>query len=145
MFVIGPLIALERVGLLHLPGTLYGQVLIPDAVEREFLAGQPAGTAFAELKRSGLIQVSTSPAPLDPLLASLLDAGETAVIQLARALNINQVLIDERKGRKIARDIYGLSTAGTVRVLLEAKQRGLIDTVKQPLITMREHGYRIHY
>ena len=62
------------------------------------------------------------------------------MIQLARILNINHVLIDERKGRKVARDIYGLSTAGTVRVLLEARQRGLIDSVKKPLINMREHG-----
>ncbi len=135
-----PLIALERVGLLHLPGTLYGQVLIPDVVEREFFAGQPVGTAFYDLKRSGLIEVSTLSVPLDPLLTSLLDAGEAAVIQLARILNINHVLIDERKGRKVARDIYGLSTAGTVRVLLEARQRGLIDSVKKPLINMREHG-----
>ena len=44
----GPLIALERVGLLHLPGTLYGSVLIPDTVEREFLAGETVGTSFDE-------------------------------------------------------------------------------------------------
>jgi hypothetical protein len=42
--------------------------------------------------------------PPDPLLKSLLDEGEAAVIQLAQALNIDQVLIDERKGRKVARD-----------------------------------------
>ena len=42
----GPLIALERVGLLHLFGPLFGHVLIPAAVEREFLAGQPVGTSF---------------------------------------------------------------------------------------------------
>jgi predicted nucleic acid-binding protein len=140
----GPLIALECVGLLHLPGTLYGLALIPDAVECEFLAGQTVGTSFDELKRAGLIQVPTLSVPLDPLLATLLDAGEAAVIQLARALNINKVLIDERKGRKVARDIYGLSTIGTVRVLLDAKQRGLIESVNQPLTAMREHGYRIH-
>ena len=33
----GPLIALERVGLLHLFGPLFGHVLIPAAVEREGL------------------------------------------------------------------------------------------------------------
>ena len=63
---------------------------------------------------------------------------------MSKARNINQVLIDERKGRKVARDIYGLTTIGMVRVLLDAKQRGLISTVKQPLLTMRTNGYRIH-
>ena len=140
----GPLIALERVGLFHLFGPLFGHVLIPTAVEREFLAGQPVGTSFFEAKASGSIQVSALEIPLDPLLKSLLDEGEAAVIQLAQALSIDQVLIDERKGRKVARDIYGLRTLGTVRVLLEAKQSGLIDAIRQPLQSMREHGYHIH-
>ena len=56
-------------------------------------------------------------------------------------MGINQVLIDERKGRKVARDIYGLRTLGTVRVLLEAKQSGLIDSILQPLESMRENDY----
>lgn len=140
----GPLIALERAGLLHLFGPLFGYVLIPTAVEREFLAGHPTGTSFFEATASGLIRVSTSAMPLDPLLKSSLDEGEAAVIQLAQALSIDQVLIDERKGRKVARDIYGLRTLGTVRVLLEAKQTGLIDSILPPLESMREHGYRIH-
>ena len=59
-------------------------------------------------------------------------------------MGINQVLIDERKGRKVARDIYGLRTLGTVRVLLEAKLSGLIDSILQPLASMRENGYHIH-
>ena len=89
----GPLIALERAGLLHLFGPLFGQVLIPTAVECEFLAGQPIGKAFLEATASGLIQVSTLTMSLDPLLKSLLDEGEAAVIQLAQALAIDQVLI----------------------------------------------------
>lgn len=72
------------------------------------------------------------------------DEGQAAVIQLARALPRDQVLIDERKGRKVARDIDGQRTLGTVRVLLEAKQSGLIDAIRQPLESMREHGYCIH-
>ena len=59
-------------------------------------------------------------------------------------MGIERVLIDERKGRKVARNIYGLQTLGTVRVLLEAKQSGLIEAVGRPLESMREHGYRIH-
>jgi predicted nucleic acid-binding protein len=31
-----------------------------------------------------------------------------------------------------------------VRVLLEAKQSGLIESILQPLESMRERGYRIH-
>ena len=140
----GPLIALERVGLLHLFGPLFGHALIPAAVEREFMAGHPIGKSFFDAKASGLIQVSALEIPLDPLLEGLLDEGEAAVIQLAQRLQIDSVLIDERKGRKVAREIYRLKTLGSVRVLLEAKQSGLIDSVRQPLQSMRQHGYRIH-
>ena len=98
----GPLIALERVGLLHLFGPLFGQVLIPTAVEREFLAGQPVETSFSEAKAVGSIQVSALEMPLDPLLKSLLDEGEAAVIQLAQTLSIDQVMI--------ARDVRSLGT-----------------------------------
>ena len=100
----GPLIALERAGLLHLPGTLYGPVLISDVVEREFLAGQPSENSFTASKQAGLIQVCILSDLPDPSLAGLLDVGEASVIQLARKLNVNQVLIDERKGRKVAPD-----------------------------------------
>ena len=81
----GPLIALERVELLHLFGPLFGQVLIPAVVEREFLAGRPVGTSFFEARASGSIRVATLENVPDPLLKSLLDEGEAAVIELARA------------------------------------------------------------
>lgn len=140
----GPLIALERIEQLALLKAVFGQVMIPSAVEREFLAGQPVGSTFLEAQASGWLQVTDLEEAPDPLLSRLLDAGEAAVIQLARVSRIKEVLIDERKGRKVARQVYGLRTLGTVRVLLEAKQSGLIDSVGQPLALMREQGYRIH-
>jgi predicted nucleic acid-binding protein len=140
----GPLIALERIEHLALLEAVFGHVVIPTVVEREFLAGEPAGSSFFEAKAGGWIQVSALEIAPDPLLSRLLDDGEAAVIQLARALSIGQVLIDERKGRKVARQIYGLRTLGTERVLLEAKQCGLIDSVQRPLALMREQGYHIH-
>lgn len=140
----GPLIALERIDQLALLQAVFGQVLIPNAVEQEFLAGQPVGSAFFEALAAGWLQVSALAEAPDPLLSRLLDAGEAAVIQLARVQKIEQVLVDERKGRKIARQVYGLRTLGTVRVLLEAKERGLIDAIGSPLAVMREQGYRIH-
>lgn len=110
----------------------------------QYGAADCAGACGYEARASELIQVASSELAPDPLLKSLLDEGEAAVIQLARALGIERVLIDERKGRKVARNIYGMQTLGTVRVLLEAKHGGLIEAVGQPLASMREQGYRIH-
>jgi len=80
---------------------------------------------------------------VDPLLATLLDQGEGAVIELARELNPQFVLIDELKARKIARKIYGLEVIGSARILVEAKREGLINNVSKELKAMREAGYRL--
>ena len=63
------------------------------------------------------------------------------MIQLARDLTADGVLIDEQKARKIARQVYGLSVIGTARVLVEAKRQGLLSSVRDILETIRENGY----
>jgi uncharacterized protein len=78
---------------------------------------------------------------LDPLLTTLLDQGEAAVIELARELDPEFVLIDELKARKIARKIYGLAVIGSARILVEAKRRGFLNDVSSELKAMREAGY----
>jgi predicted nucleic acid-binding protein len=82
--------------------------------------------------------------PADDLLTALLDAGEAAVIALAREQGIGVVLIDERKARKVARDVYRLHPIGTARILVEAKRNGLLAEVAPALQELRRAGYWIH-
>jgi predicted nucleic acid-binding protein len=70
-------------------------------------------------------------------LESLLDAGEAAVIKLAREQTAKLVVIDERKARKVARNIHGLQVIGTARVLVEAKKKGLLDSARVSLEKLR--------
>ncbi len=140
----GPIIALAKVEILHLLPTLFERVLVPESVYREVLAGGEDNRAFLDACKAGSLRTMAVSFPIDPLLIKLLDQGEASVILVAREQGIEQVLIDERKGRKVARDVYGLNTLGTIRVLLEAKQRGLIAEIRTPLSGMLAHGYRIH-
>lgn len=80
---------------------------------------------------------------MDPLLASELDSGEAAVIQLAREQGIRCILIDEKKARKVASLIYRLEVRGTAALLIEAKKRALIPSVGDTLTAMRAGGYYI--
>ena len=67
-----------------------------------------------------------------------------AVIHLARHSGIDEVLIDERKGRKVAHSVYGLKVVGTAGILIRAKQHALVDNVGALLKEMKRMGYWIH-
>lgn len=69
--------------------------------------------------------------PLPDVLAAL-DAGETSVIMVALQQGIKLVLIDERKGRRVAL-AAGLEVSGTVGVILRAKRWGLVPAVRPVL------------
>lgn len=124
-----PIINLAAVGQLDLLPRLFGTLLIPPAVRHEIVitgAGQP-----------GAHEVATWPAFRDasisnrPLLQSLrlqLDAGEAEAIACAIEYQPDWLLIDERRGRMIARQ-FGLRVLGLLGVLLQAKREGLIDAV----------------
>ncbi len=66
------------------------------------------------------------------LLSRELDKGEAEAIALALELRADQVLIDERRGRRIAARL-NLRYTGILGILVEAKNRGLISEVK-PLL-----------
>ena len=58
-----------------------------------------------------------------------LDLGEAEAIALAKELHAEWLLIDETKGRTIAKNA-GLQIIGLLGVLLAAKEKGLITEVK---------------
>lgn len=137
----GPLIALGGIDRLELLRDLFGRVLVPVEVADEWQAGGLSQTGVAALRRATWIEVETLPSPPDPLLTSLLDLGETRAIELAKNHQPAVLLMDEARGRKVARDVYGLQVVGTGRVLAEAKHAGLIVRVKPLIEAMRANGY----
>ena len=135
----GPLIALCLLRRLNLLQTFYQRVVIPEKVQWEILQGGVARPGMAELAAANWIEVL--PAAPDPVLIAMLDPGEAAVLTLARSLGIAHILMDERKGRKIARAILGLNVSGTARLLVDAARAGLIVSARQELETLRIAGY----
>lgn len=71
-----------------------------------------------------------------------LDLGESEAIALAEEISASQLLIDERAARKVAM-ARKLPLIGTVGILLLAKRRGLLDSVKDVLDEMQAQGMRI--
>jgi predicted nucleic acid-binding protein len=66
-----------------------------------------------------------------------LDAGEADVISRARQLSPCMTIIDERRGRRIAQQVYGLKVKGTAGILVEAQRRGLISGARRQMLELR--------
>ena len=91
----GPLIALSAIDSLHLLPLLYERVVIPHEVRKELNAAPQGIMRFPFAETATWLEVQQVSTPIDPLLTTVLDAGEAAVIQLARQMRANAVLIDE--------------------------------------------------
>jgi len=143
----GPLIALGRVGHLKLLRDLYHDTFIPPAVRDELHlgSGRPGAEQSAEALEQGWLQVrelSTGSAPSLSELVLILGLGEAEAILLAEEVDCRFLLIDERKGRAIAKR-RGVPVVGVAGVLLAAKKRGLVDAVLPALKNLGRAGYRM--
>ena len=140
----GPIIALSAIDHLGILKKIFDQVVLPEPVHNEIMQGGKDLPGLGCYKKATWIKVVSLSTAIEPLLGTLLDKGEASVIHLAREIGADFVLIDERKARKIARKIYGSRVVGSVRILVEAKHRGLISSVRGALEEMRNSGYWIH-
>ncbi|OGO33398.1 MAG: hypothetical protein A2Z03_03215 [Chloroflexi bacterium RBG_16_56_8] len=137
-----PIIALALIGKLDLLKQLYGEIIIPIAVQAEVLSGGTTGVGVAELQRSSWIRVTTLTDPTRADLLSDLDRGEAEVIALAQELNAGLIIIDERLARQHAKRL-GLKLTGTLGILLESKQKGLVAAVKPLVDQLLQGGIRL--
>jgi len=138
----GPLIALAGVNQLSLLQHLFRKVSIPAVVHQE-LIGSQRFAATRHLFNQPWLEVVPLPEPSDVVLASQLDRGEADVLTLARQLKNAEVLIDERKARRLAERLYSLRILGTGGLLLRAKTAGLIAGVRPVLAGMKANGYHL--
>lgn len=125
-----PVLNLAAIGQLGLLRRLYGEVVIPQAVYHEIVvlgAGQPGAA-----KVSALDWIETHQVTNRAMVASLqleVDEGEAEAIVLAFELGADLLLLDERRGRRVASRL-GLRFIGLLGILIEAKHRGFILAVK---------------
>lgn len=124
---ISGLIIIDQLSLLK---ELYGQVVVPTVVDDELSKLADFGIDMSSYQDANWMhrQAFTNEA-LYQRLSQHLDAGEAAAITLAKELSVQYLIIDERRGRKVAQD-EGIETIGLIGVILEAKTKNLIPLVK---------------
>src|SRR3990167_3894359 len=137
-----PLIAFGSIDQLSIVFKLFGKVLIPQTVAQECLADsmRPGATAIAKTIETHKIQIHSSIMfeGIDELLA-ILDQGEAEAISLAHSLKL-PLVIDEKLGRGIAREM-GIKIIGTVGILLLAKEKKIIKSIKPILQKLKDGHY----
>jgi predicted nucleic acid-binding protein len=128
--------SLIQINQVHLLRRLYERVLIPVAVEKELRREHSELPAFLEV-------VSVNDAVLTRRFSDQLDAGESEAIAIMLEGHGDLLLIDERKGRKIAQR-EGIRVIGLLGVLVAARQIGLIDSLRDTIVELEQvAGFRI--
>ena len=134
---------LIQVGELDLLKKLFPEVVLPKIVLDELLELKNFGVDVSFLMDSDwLIVKETTESPTFSLLKSLLDEGEASAIALAIEMDADLIIIDEKKGRKIAQTM-NLQYTGLGGVLIPAKQAGIISEVRS-FLDMIEEKTKFH-
>jgi len=133
-----PLIALSIVNKLDLLDQLFEKVLVPVSVFNELtIVGKPEALRIAAWTQGKV--VAAEDMQLVRSFSLLLDTGEAEAMALYFEKKADYLLIDEKKGRKIA--AYNkMNVVGSLGILLLSKQKGLIPSVK-PLLECLQQSY----
>jgi uncharacterized protein len=139
-----PISNLAIIGRLDLLRQRYGEVRIPGAVKKELavLTRIEARKSIEDALSEGWIIVfDNPPARLPPSDRVFIGLGEASAIDLALDVKAALVLIDEKKGREVARR-HGLTAGGLLGELLQlhAKQRGRLPDLKREIVRLRSEA-----
>lgn len=135
-----PQILLAKIGRLSLLTQLYSEILIPASVLRELNA--KSSNEVRQIKaliQAGKFRVQKVTSNYLSQLPADLGVGEREAIALTIETNAGLVILDDWEGRKIART-RGLSVTGTIGVLVEARQRNLVSSIRPELDRLIEAG-----
>ncbi|AEF82722.1 DUF3368 domain-containing protein [Leadbettera azotonutricia] len=136
-----PLFALTVCGHLDLPEKLYDEVLIPEAVYQEAaVPGKPHADKIAEWAQGKVVEITDI--ELCRSIKLSLHKGEAEAITLYKEKSADLLLIDEKKGRKVA-EYYDVKIIGTIGLLLKAKQEGFLPRIKPCIELLQQSTVRI--
>ena len=127
------LIALDRIGHIDLLQKVFTTVYTTQIVIKEFEKPLPDWILIKDVVNISRLEQ----------LKLVLDPGEASAISLALETANSVLIIDEKKGRKIAQGL-NITIIGTLKVLLIAKNKGVIVSVKQLIDELKNHSSRFN-
>jgi predicted nucleic acid-binding protein len=125
-------IILTNIGELELLHKVYGQVVTTIDIATEYGEVLPEWVEIATVKDKYKQQ----------LLEMQVDKGESSAIALALEMQGSTVILDDYKARKIAEKL-GIAYTGTVGVIIKAKLKGIIPSIKPLIQKIRQTNFRL--
>jgi predicted nucleic acid-binding protein len=126
------LIALSKIGLLHILKDLYQEIIITKEVKDE----------FGEILPDWIVVLNVKNIKRQSEIAKKLDKGEASSIALALEIQDSILIIDEIKGRKLALSLK-IEIIGTIGILLLANKNGLLKDVIGTILKLVNKGFRL--
>lgn len=137
-----PIQYLHQIHQLHILPALAGKIIVPPAVVNEISVGRLASVDLPDLSQLDWVFVR-SPAGQSALpLISDLGAGESEALMLALELPGSTVILDDMLARRVAESL-DIHLTGTLGLLLDAKQAGLISQVRPLLEQLQALRFRL--
>jgi len=127
-----PITTLLKAGEVALLEKLFGSLVIPGAVADELLGFHEQLSSFIR------VRTVSEPDRLPPGVERL-GKGETEAIQLAKEVGADIVIIDDRRARAAAIGL-GLKCTGLLGLLVHAKQRNLLSSVRATIDVLEKRG-----
>lgn len=118
---------------------MIGDIIVPWEVRQELAAGHAKDATWQEIQSLPGVMLRSKAIAIHPLLSAQIDVGEASVIQTALDEAHDAVILDDLKARRIALTL-GLQVTGTLGILLQAKQTGLLPSVKVAITTLEKRG-----
>ena len=138
-----PLIFLAELGHLDLLHRNADIICVPPAVLDEVrVKPDRAAQAVDQATQSWLLVRKVGNRQAVEILQADLDLGEAEVIVLAREIGADRVVVDDLDARRIARRL-DLELVGTIGLLLSARLRGEIPSIRGEIERLEALGFRV--
>ncbi len=142
-----PIITLMKMGHLDILKHLYGKVLIPNAVYMELTGNEKFAAEASQVMYSDFLEVEEVDNKVAVTIlqeVSGLDAGESEAIVLANSRKADLLVMDEHKGRSVAKKM-GLPITGTIGLLLKSFDEGMLTAgdIEECIEKLKETNVRI--
>jgi predicted nucleic acid-binding protein len=125
-------IVLSKIGQLVLLQQIFGNIVTTPEIAAEFDEALPEWVEIISVKDEHK----------QHLLETQVDKGEASAMALALETENTMLIIDDYKARKLAKQL-NINYIGTVKILILAKQRGIISEIKPLLEKIKATNFRI--